>query len=33
MPADTAVAEKKRPMSLNNAASSTPPFHFVIALR
>ena len=33
MPADTAVEEKKRTMSLSNAASSAPPFHFVIALR
>jgi hypothetical protein len=33
MPADAAVAEKKRPMSLNNAAPSAPPFHFVVALR
>jgi len=33
MPADAAVAEKKRPMSLSNAASSAPPFHFVVTLR
>jgi len=33
MPVDAAVAEKKRPMLLSNAASPAPPFHFVIALR
>jgi len=30
---DAAVAEKKRTMSLSNAASSAPPFHFVVTLR